>query len=301
MIDLKTIFTRPKSIDPGRSVIIEKCMAATQPYRIHYRVAGPEGGPVILLLHGLALSSFYLKPLIRTLAAEGYRVYAPDLPGTGHSQRIGIKNPLTVAEVAEILANWVEVVGLVESGRQFHLVAHSAGAQPAIEMALQNSSWIETLTLISATGGSSVRGWIPLVLSIGLDAFWEHNLLVPIAIIHYFSSGVIETLQSAYYHCKEQVLPKAAALSQFPTLVIWAGRDVVTPLRFGRELAASIEDSRLVVLPRATHGLAYSQYRDVARTLHEFLSEPDVPMPLELAGSRWSEIVQNLRSKVQSQ
>lgn len=40
-------------------------------------------GPVVVLVHGLVISSRYMEPLALALAANGYRVLAPDLPGYG--------------------------------------------------------------------------------------------------------------------------------------------------------------------------------------------------------------------------
>jgi pimeloyl-ACP methyl ester carboxylesterase len=51
---------------------------------VFYREAGPEDGPVILLLHGFPSSSRMYEPLIQRLS-DRYRLIAPDLPGFGHS------------------------------------------------------------------------------------------------------------------------------------------------------------------------------------------------------------------------
>jgi pimeloyl-ACP methyl ester carboxylesterase len=51
---------------------------------IAYREAGPEDGPVVLLLHGFPTSSRMFRNLIPQLS-DRYRVIAPDYPGFGHS------------------------------------------------------------------------------------------------------------------------------------------------------------------------------------------------------------------------
>lgn len=48
------------------------------------REAGPDDGPVVLLLHGFPTSSRMYRDLIPQLA-DRYRVLAPDLPGFGYS------------------------------------------------------------------------------------------------------------------------------------------------------------------------------------------------------------------------
>jgi pimeloyl-ACP methyl ester carboxylesterase len=51
---------------------------------IAYREAGPEDGPVVLLLHGFPTSSRMFRNLMPQLS-DRYRVIAPDYPGFGHS------------------------------------------------------------------------------------------------------------------------------------------------------------------------------------------------------------------------
>jgi hypothetical protein len=47
---------------------------------IFYREAGPDGAPVILLLHGYPTSSHMFRNLIRDLSDQ-YHLLAPDYPG----------------------------------------------------------------------------------------------------------------------------------------------------------------------------------------------------------------------------
>jgi len=51
---------------------------------LFYREAGPQDGPVVLLLHGFPTSSHMYRELIPMLA-DRYHVIAPDLPGFGFS------------------------------------------------------------------------------------------------------------------------------------------------------------------------------------------------------------------------
>src|SRR6201992_2236098 len=52
--------------------------------KVFYREAGPEGAPVVLLLHGFPTSSHMFRNLIPALA-DRYHVIAPDYPGYGQS------------------------------------------------------------------------------------------------------------------------------------------------------------------------------------------------------------------------
>ena len=56
-------------------------------YRIHYYALGPADGPVAVLVHGLGGRSEDWEKLAPYLAKAGYRVYLPDLPGFGQSEK----------------------------------------------------------------------------------------------------------------------------------------------------------------------------------------------------------------------
>ena len=55
--------------------------------RMAWVEAGPEDGPVVLMLHGEPSWSFLYRFMIRDVAAAGYRVVAPDLIGFGRSSK----------------------------------------------------------------------------------------------------------------------------------------------------------------------------------------------------------------------
>lgn len=54
--------------------------------RMHVATAGPEDGPPVMLLHGWPQHWWLWRNVMPALAAEGYRVYAPDLRGLGWSE-----------------------------------------------------------------------------------------------------------------------------------------------------------------------------------------------------------------------
>ena len=68
-----------------RSVQVEFHSQTVGDVEVFYRVAGPPGAPVVLLLHGFPTASHMFRDLIPELA-ENYRVIAPDLPGFGNTQ-----------------------------------------------------------------------------------------------------------------------------------------------------------------------------------------------------------------------
>jgi len=55
--------------------------------KTHYQWHGPEGGPVIVCIHGLTTPSFVFGPIAAHLAGRGYRVLTYDHYGRGYSYR----------------------------------------------------------------------------------------------------------------------------------------------------------------------------------------------------------------------
>jgi pimeloyl-ACP methyl ester carboxylesterase len=58
--------------------------AAVGGVNVFYREAGPDSGPVVLLLHGFPSSSRMFRDLIPRLS-DAYHLIAPDYPAFGHS------------------------------------------------------------------------------------------------------------------------------------------------------------------------------------------------------------------------
>src|SRR5215470_1286474 len=58
--------------------------AAVGGVNVFYREAGPDSGPVVLLLHGFPSSSRMFRDLIPRLS-DAYHIIAPDYPAFGHS------------------------------------------------------------------------------------------------------------------------------------------------------------------------------------------------------------------------
>jgi abhydrolase domain-containing protein 14 len=73
--------------------------------KVHYRVAGPEGGRGVMLLHGASFTSKTWEEIgtIEALAGAGYRVWAFDLPGFGQSEASSSPRSAWLADVLDAL------------------------------------------------------------------------------------------------------------------------------------------------------------------------------------------------------
>jgi pimeloyl-ACP methyl ester carboxylesterase len=103
-------------------------------------MGGPDGAPVILLLHGLLGSSRNWQTVGRKLA-DSFRVVALDLRNHGasaHNRRMDYP-----AMAADVLA-WMDKSGV----EQLHLVGHSMGGKVSMYLACHHPERIQSLTVV---------------------------------------------------------------------------------------------------------------------------------------------------------
>ena len=98
--------------------------------QIHYRTAGNESMPHLLLLHQTASSSAMYERIINLIADEFY-IFAPDTPGFGGSDNRG--EPATMEFYAAVLREAADRFGL----REPFVFGHHTGASIAVEMEFQ--------------------------------------------------------------------------------------------------------------------------------------------------------------------
>ena len=58
-----------------------------------------------------------------------------------------------------------------------------------------------------------------------------------------------------------------------PTLLIFGEEDVMTPLRFARELVRGIKDSRLIILEGTGHLFVRTRLKEIAALIDGFLGD----------------------------
>ncbi len=114
--------------------------------RIHFYYAGEAGSPV-LLLHGAGTDSARLswEPVIGPLSAQ-HRVWAPDLPGYGDSDRPD--TAYTTEFYLGFLGQLLEALGLPRAS----LVGLSMGGALALGVALRWPERVERLVLVDSYG-----------------------------------------------------------------------------------------------------------------------------------------------------
>ncbi len=109
------------------------------------RIAGPEAGEPLVLIHGVGMQSKAWYPQLEALQ-EHYRVYAVDMPGHGQSSRLSDSNEL--ARLPEYIS-WFDAVLDCLNLQQVNLAGHSMGAVIAATYASTHAQRIKRVALVN--------------------------------------------------------------------------------------------------------------------------------------------------------
>ena len=120
---------------------------AVEQIRVHYYVLGPETGTPVVLVHGLGSRAEDWDKLAPSLAMAGYRVYLPDLPGYGQSERPADFS-YSISDEAAVMAAFMEALGL----KQVDLGGWSMGGWIAQEIAAKHPERVKKLMLFDSAG-----------------------------------------------------------------------------------------------------------------------------------------------------
>jgi pimeloyl-ACP methyl ester carboxylesterase len=221
--------------------------------------------PAVVLLHGAGFDHTSWALLSRWFAHHGFGVLAPDLPGHGRSSGAPLA---TIAEMADWTAALLEASGAAKA----RLVGHSMGSLIALETAARHPARVTALGLIGTAATMTVgpdllkaaeandHAAVDMVSIWGLGFAAElGGSLAPGLWMHSGAERVLEqckpgVLFSDLSACNSyQNALAAAAQVKVPATFILGERDMMTPARAGKTLAAALPNSRTVVLPGAGH------------------------------------------------
>ncbi len=110
------------------------------------REAGPEDGPVVVLLPGWPQTAHAWRHVQPLLSAAGYRSIALDLPGMGDSDLLPDGVAYDTGHVSDLLASAVASAGIA----RFVLVGHDVGTWTAYAWATRHPAGVERLCLTEA-------------------------------------------------------------------------------------------------------------------------------------------------------
>jgi 2-hydroxy-6-oxonona-2,4-dienedioate hydrolase len=236
--------------------------------RMHARVctrAAPPGAGAIVFVHGLGVSGRYLIPTAREMAAT-HRVYVPDLPGSGRSDRP--PRTLDISQLADALAAWMDAAGPAAAT----LVGNSLGCQTIIDFALRYPERIERAVLVGPTLDPRARSMARQILRGTVDLLREPFSYWPLLVMDYLIAGPLRTLRTLHYAVRDPLIEKLARVP-VPMLVVRGDRDPIAPQAWAEQLARELPEGGLAVVAGAAHVVNYSAPRALAAAIRGFLPE----------------------------
>lgn len=196
-------------------------------------------------------------PLARRLASHR-RVYAPDLPGFGRSDKP--RRPLNIRELTDALAGWMRENELDGAT----LLANSIGCQIVVELAILCPELVGRIILVSPTVDQQARTVSRQFFRLLLDVPREPLMLPFIALLDYVQAGLGRAAQTFGYALQDRIEDKLPHVSQ-PTLVVRGERDPIVSQAWVEEVNRLLPESGLVVIPGAAHGVNYNSPEQLAR------------------------------------
>jgi len=223
--------------------------------------------PVMVFLHGAGFDHTAWALHDRWFAHHGFAVLAPDLPGHGRSG--GPPLP-SVSKMADWAIALLDEAGIGEA----HFVGHSMGSLIALEAAARHPQRVTALSLIGTAAAMTVgpdllkaaeaddQAAIDMVSIWGLGFNAElGGSLAPGLWMHGGAQRILQRCQPGVLFndlsaCNSyQNALAAASMILAPTTLILGERDMMTPVRAGKALAAAIPHAHTIVLPGAGHML----------------------------------------------
>ncbi len=108
-------------------------------------------GETVVLVHGWGLAHHSYRAAAEAIAAKGFRVVVPDLPGFGASSDLPLLSaslPAYARAMRRFLAECDDV-----AGERVHLVGHSFGGAVSAQLAHDAPELVRSVTLVSSVAG----------------------------------------------------------------------------------------------------------------------------------------------------
>jgi 2-hydroxy-6-oxonona-2,4-dienedioate hydrolase len=234
---------------------------------MHARVSvdpTPYGSLPLVLVHGIGVASRFMVPVAELLAPY-HRVYAPDLPGFGKSEKPA--HALSLVELTDALAWWTREIGLECAA----FLGNSFGCQIVVDLAVRYPDLVERVVLQGPTMDPRARTvWQQIArwLRNSPQEPLSHGL---ISAREYPRCGLRRLIKTFRYALDDRIEEKLPHV-RVPALVVRGSRDPIVPQRWAEEASRLLPMGRLAVIPGAPHTVVYDAPLDLARVVRPFLS-----------------------------
>lgn len=241
----------------------------------HYRWDGPEGGPVLVLIHGLTSPSYVFDPVVPGLNGLGFRTLRYDLWGRGYSDRAPGDQ-----DEAYFVAQLTDLLAVLNLTGRVSLMGYSMGGMIATAFAAQDADRVEHLALIAPAGivhapdrvtklmrdtpflGDWACRWIGArQLRKGISAGPGDRAMRDALIADTHRRGYMPAVLSSLRHTlseDQQGEHLRLGRAALPVLALWGGDDTVIPPAAADIFSTWNPEALSVVVDGADHALPYT-------------------------------------------
>jgi pimeloyl-ACP methyl ester carboxylesterase len=259
---------------------------------MHVREAGPQDGPVVLLVHGGAIGGYGWRQWQQPLAAVGFRVITPDLLGYGYSDRPEV--PYTREFYTRQLVQLLDALKIVQP---VHIVGASSGGAIVTAFTVDAPRRVQSVTLVAPAGGGR-HSVVSDTLLLPVVGDWIFRVIGPRQVTDMmekayppsserdglvswmreqgsyrgFGEGLLNTLRN-YDVLWQPEAYQALGRSGLPVLILWGTADTVNPFAQSRQVVAWVPQAQLVALPEKPHAITFGDARLLLSHIQPFWKE----------------------------
>jgi pimeloyl-ACP methyl ester carboxylesterase len=272
--------------------------------RLHAVAAGPQDGPLVILLHGFPEFWYSWRQQIGPLAQKGFRVVAPDQRGYNLSSK-----PPAIADyaVGNLVADVIFIADQLGAER-FCLAGHDWGAAVAWATALQYPQQVKKLAILNVPHPAvflhtlrtnprqMLRSWYMAFFQlprIPESRFSANNFAMGIRSLvssscpgtftaddlqryreAWASPGTVTAMINWYRAvARHRPLLPADPMVHVPTRILWGQRDMFLLPQMAQESVKYCDSAELTYFPNATHWLQHEEPEAVSAALIEFFRD----------------------------
>ena len=224
-------------------------------------------GPPLVLVHGLAGSWRWWRPVLPALARE-HHVHLLDLPGFGRIP--GVKR-FDLDSALDWLARWAQAAAIGPAD----VVGHSLGALLCARLAARHPQAVRRLVLVAPTG---IPGRTPFAATGPLlrALLASRPSFLALLVRDAARSGPV-TITSAAFALLTADIRSDLASVEAPVLVLLGENDPLVPRRDAEEIARAVPHASIRIVEGAGHVPMSDRPEAFSRELLQFLrGEPGV-------------------------
>jgi 3-oxoadipate enol-lactonase len=233
--------------------------------QLHYRLDGPEGAPVVVLVNSLGTDLRMWEPQVAALA-QRHRVLRHDT--RGHGKSATPKGPYTIDMLAD------DVLGLMShaGATRFYVVGISLGGLQALTVGLRRRPGLAGIAIcdsridVPSESAKAMddrvqlareRGMAPIAEAMIERRFTPPTLAAKPAYLDTVRQMLRATSVEGFAGCinaiKHSGLSHRLATLRVPTLFLAGDQDAALPVDLMREVQSQVPGARAAIIPGAGH------------------------------------------------